>query len=125
MSGHLDDNLREPLRPGDPGYRPPGPPDPPYIPGDLGAPSAEEFARRRGDVVQCSRCGQFSPPVPVTDDVAAAWVEAECENERLRAERDAAIAALEKIADDERERIVAKLRFFGFPVAATMVEGDA
>ena len=47
MSGHLDDNLREPLRPGDPGYRPPGPPDPPYIPGDLGAPSAEEFARRR------------------------------------------------------------------------------
>ena len=48
----------------------------------------------------------------------AAWVEAECENERLR-------AALEKIADDERERIVAKLRFFGFPVAATMVEGDA
>ena len=34
MSGHLDGP-------------PPGPPDPPYIPGDLGAPSAEEFARRR------------------------------------------------------------------------------
>ncbi len=38
MSGHLDGP-------------PPGPPDPPYIPGDLGAPSAKEFARRRaGDV---------------------------------------------------------------------------
>ena len=35
MSGHLDGP-------------PPGPPDPPYIPGDMGAPSAEEFARRRG-----------------------------------------------------------------------------
>ena len=34
MSGHLDGP-------------PPGPPDPPYIPGDLGAPSAKEFARRR------------------------------------------------------------------------------
>ena len=34
MSGHLDGP-------------PPGPPDPPYIPGDLGAPSPEEFARRR------------------------------------------------------------------------------
>ena len=34
MSGHLDGP-------------PPGPQDPPYIPGDLGAPSAEEFARRR------------------------------------------------------------------------------
>lgn len=35
MSGHLDGP-------------PPGPPDPPYIPGDMGAPSAEEFAHKRG-----------------------------------------------------------------------------
>lgn len=34
MSGHLDGP-------------PPGPPDPPYIEGDLGAPSAEEFVHKR------------------------------------------------------------------------------
>ena len=49
MSGHLD------------GPKPPGPPDPPYIEGDLGAPSAEEFARRRGE--------RFVPDGPMSSDV--------------------------------------------------------
>lgn len=30
----------------------PGPPNPPYIPGDLGAPSREEFERKRGKGIE-------------------------------------------------------------------------
>lgn len=57
MSGHLDGP-------------PPGPPDPPYIPGDLGAPSAEEFARRRGvnDAQIILDCLKFA-----RDETAGYW----------------------------------------------------
>jgi len=48
VSGHLDGP-------------PPGPPDPPYIPGDLGAPSAKEFARRRAGLLRPAVAPAASP----------------------------------------------------------------
>jgi hypothetical protein len=55
MSGHLDDSLRN---------RPPGPPDSPYIEGDMGAPSRAEWDASRG----CAVChGQKLSPTEGPD----------------------------------------------------------
>lgn len=59
MSGHLDGP-------------PPGPPDPPYIEGDLGAPSAEEFVHKR----RSARAMSTTPDERLREagEAMAAWV---------------------------------------------------
>ena len=98
MSGHLDDNLREPLRPGDPGYRPPGPPDPPYIPGDLGAPSAEEFARRRAS-------SEPRPANPTPEERVRDGSHLPGGYRTLYVPTSVALRAVADARDDERRRI--------------------
>ena len=86
MSGHLDGP-------------PPGPPDPPYIEGDLGAPSREEFAHKRR-----SERPMSTTPLSKSPDAVTAAAYAMCEmrgdiwNGRLTDRRmwtDLARAALE------------------------------
>lgn len=70
MSGHLD------------GPRPPklpGPPDPPYIEGDLGSPSREEFDIQRGAA---------NADVPLSDDTAKRLTSAGRHHRRWREQRD-------------------------------------
>jgi len=85
MSGHLDGP-------------PPGPPDPPYIPGDLGAPSAEEFARRRAS-------SEPRPANPTPEERVRDGSHLPGGYRTLYVPTSVALRAVADARDDERRRI--------------------
>ncbi len=92
MSGHLDGP-------------PPGPPDPPYIPGDLGAPSAEEFARRRASPTPEER-NPYAPSADwkpgqdtFTAQAAGIWSEGFAAGRAAERERILALLGSDEVAD--------------------------